>query len=70
MKYLKEKRVSCGIHYPIPLHLQPAYSHLGLKQGDFNVSESLAKEILSIPVYPELTNDQLNYIVDCIKKYV
>ena len=69
MKHLKERGVSCGIHYPLPLHLQPAYKDFGFKKGDFPVSETLAKEILSIPVYPELTEEQLNYIVDNIKQF-
>jgi len=69
MNYLREKGIGCGIHYPIPLHLQPAYKHLGLKKGVYPVSEKLAGEILSIPVYPELTDEQLNYIVDTIKQF-
>ncbi|HHH79506.1 MAG TPA: hypothetical protein ENL13_01220 [Thermoplasmatales archaeon] len=69
INYLREKGIGCGIHYPIPLHLQPAYKHLGLKKGDYPVSEKLAGEILSIPVYPELTDEQLNYIVDTIKQF-
>jgi dTDP-4-amino-4,6-dideoxygalactose transaminase len=63
MSYLKQKGIDCGVHYPIPLHLQPAYKNLGLKQGSFPVSEQLAKEILSIPIYPELTEEQREYIV-------
>ena len=69
MAYLKENGISCGIHYPIPLHLQPAYKSLGFKQGSFPVSETLAKEILSIPIYPELTEDQRAYIVDNITRF-
>ena len=68
-KFLEEKGIGCGIHYPIPLHLQPAYSHLGYKKGDFPVAEKLSKEILSIPVYPELTTEQMNYIVESIKEF-
>jgi len=69
MKFLKGKGISCGIHYPIPLHLQPAYVTLGFKKGSFPVSETLAKEILSIPIYPELTEDQRAYIVDNINRF-
>ncbi len=69
MNHLKEKGIGCGIHYPIPLHLQPAYKHLDLKKGYFPISEKLAKEIISIPVYPELTEEQLNYIVDSIHEF-
>ncbi len=69
MQFLKGKGISCGIHYPIPLHLQPAYVNLGFKQGSFPVSETLAKEILSIPIYPELTEDEHAYIVDNINQF-
>jgi dTDP-4-amino-4,6-dideoxygalactose transaminase len=69
MQYLKEKGIHCGIHYPIPLHLQPAYKELGFKQGSYPVSEILAKEILSIPIYPELTEEQYTYVVDSIKQF-
>ena len=54
--YLKQQGIECGIHYPIPLHLQPAYASLGFKKGQFPVSEQLAQEIISIPIYPELTD--------------
>ena len=68
-KFLGEKGIGCGIHYPIPLHLQPAYSHLSYKKGDYPVAEKLSREILSIPVYPELTSEQMNYIVNSIKEF-
>jgi dTDP-4-amino-4,6-dideoxygalactose transaminase len=69
MEYMKERGISCGIHYPIPLHLQLAYSHLSYKEGDYPIAEKLSKEILSIPVYPELTDEQLNYIVNSINQF-
>ncbi|MBN1860266.1 MAG: DegT/DnrJ/EryC1/StrS family aminotransferase [Candidatus Thermoplasmatota archaeon] len=68
--YLKQQGIECGIHYPIPLHLQPAYASLGFKPNQFPVSEMLASEIVSIPLYPELTNEQRQYIVDHIKKFM
>ena len=49
---LGRENIGTGIHYPVPLHLQRAYSHLGYKEGDFPVSERLAKEIVSLPMYP------------------
>jgi dTDP-4-amino-4,6-dideoxygalactose transaminase len=69
MHHLQQHGISCGIHYPIPLHLQPAYKHLGYKPGDYPVSENLAQEILSIPIYPELTQEQHNYILDTISTF-
>ena len=64
---LKLKGVSTGIHYPIPLHLQPAYEYLGYKKGDFPEAERAAKEILSLPMYPELTHNQIKFIASLIK---
>jgi dTDP-4-amino-4,6-dideoxygalactose transaminase len=70
MEYLKQQGIECGIHYPIPLHLQPAYASFGFNKGQFPVSEQLASEIISIPIYPELTYEQRQYVVDHIKKFV
>jgi dTDP-4-amino-4,6-dideoxygalactose transaminase len=55
---LSAEHIGTGIHYPIPLHLQKAYGHLGYKEGDFPVSERLAKRIVSLPMYPTLTSAQ------------
>jgi len=59
---LKEKGIATGIHYPIPLHLQPAYSYLSHHAGDFPVAERYASQLLSLPLYPELTDAQVEYI--------
>lgn len=67
-KKLKEKSIAAGIHYPVPLHLQPAYKYLGYKKGDFPEAEKDSEEILSLPVYPELIFNQIKYIVDLIKQ--
>jgi dTDP-4-amino-4,6-dideoxygalactose transaminase len=56
MARLKEKGVGVGIHYPLPLHLQPAYEHLGLKKGAFPVAEKVIPQIISLPMYAELTD--------------
>jgi dTDP-4-amino-4,6-dideoxygalactose transaminase len=69
MKFLKGQGIECGIHYPLPLHLQPAYASLGFKKGQFPVSEQLAQEIISIPLYPELTEEQQTYIIDQITRF-
>ena len=61
-KILKEKGIATGIHYPIPLHLQPAYRYLNYRAGDFPVAERYASQLLSIPLYPELTDAQVEYI--------
>lgn len=60
--YLENYRIGTGIHYSIPLHLQKAYAYLGYKEGDFPVAEKLSREILSLPMYPELTKEEIGYI--------
>lgn len=69
MKYLNEKGIGCGIHYPIPLHLQPAYKYLEHTKGDFPIAETCADKILSIPIYPELSEEQQNYVAENIKAF-
>lgn len=61
-EFLKSKGIATGIHYPIPLHLQPAYKYLKLPEGTFPNAEKAAKEILSIPLFPELTEEEISYI--------
>ncbi|MCX6133072.1 MAG: DegT/DnrJ/EryC1/StrS family aminotransferase [Ignavibacteriales bacterium] len=63
---LKEAGIATGIHYPIPLHMQPAYKYLGLPAGSYPVAERFAGEILSLPMYPELTADQVTFICDIL----
>jgi dTDP-4-amino-4,6-dideoxygalactose transaminase len=68
-QFLKDAGVGTGIHYPIPLHVQKAYRHLGYQQGDFPVSEKLAAEILSLPMYPQLGHDQQKYVAEKIGEF-
>jgi len=67
---LKESGISTGIHYPIPLHLQPAYAYKNYKQGDFPVAERLSREILSLPFWPEITEEQIEYVCNTIKSII
>jgi len=69
-EFLGDKGIATGLHYPLPLHLQKAYEHLGYKEGDFPVTERAAKRLLSLPMYPELTRDQIRYVTDCIKQFM
>jgi dTDP-4-amino-4,6-dideoxygalactose transaminase len=68
MSKLATDNIGTGIHYPIPLHLQRAYGHLGYKEGDFPVSERLAKEIVSLPMYPTLTDAQQSRVCQVVRQ--
>jgi dTDP-4-amino-4,6-dideoxygalactose transaminase len=67
--FLKENGIATGLHYPIPLHLTQAYAPLGHKKGDFPVAEKLANEILSLPIYPGLTEEHIEYVCEKIKTF-
>jgi len=64
---LKENGISVAVHYPLPLHLQEAYRYLGYKKGDFPISEACSESLLSLPMFPELTQEEIKRIVDIIK---
>lgn len=68
-EFLNRRKVSTLIHYPVPIHLQKAYSELGYKMGDFPNTEKAAAEILSLPMYPELQPTQLNQVVEAINDF-
>jgi dTDP-4-amino-4,6-dideoxygalactose transaminase len=68
-KYLKEKGIPTMIYYPLPLHLQPAFKYLGYKKGDFSESEKAAQEVLSLPIYPELSQKEQDFIIRKIKEF-
>lgn len=69
-KYLNDKGVGTGLHYPVPLHLQKAYADMGYKEGEFPVTESVAKRLLSLPMFPELTKAQIEYVAQNIKDFM
>jgi len=68
-EFLKSNGVPTAIYYPLPLHLQECFSDLGYKKGDFPVSEKAAEEVLALPIYPELSKQQLEYVVSTIEKF-
>jgi dTDP-4-amino-4,6-dideoxygalactose transaminase len=67
--YLTNKNIGNRIYYPVPLHLQECYETLGYHKGDFPVAEQAAQEVLSLPIYPELTADQMTYVAETIKQF-
>lgn len=68
-KQLSESGVETGLHYPVPLHLQNAYAHLGHKAGDFPVAESLSQRILSLPMFPTITREQIEYVCSVVWEF-
>jgi dTDP-4-amino-4,6-dideoxygalactose transaminase len=70
IQHLAQANIGTGIHYPVPLHLQNAYKSLGYKEGDFPVSESVAAEILSLPMFPNLRSDQQEHVVNEVMNFV
>ena len=67
---LAEAGIGTGIHYPIPLHLQKAYENVNYKKGDFPVTERVAAEIVSLPMFPQMTNQQLDEVAKKVKEFV
>jgi dTDP-4-amino-4,6-dideoxygalactose transaminase len=67
--HLAEAGISTGIHYPIPLHLQKAYEHLGYKQGAFPVTERVTSEIVSLPMFPQMTDQQQGEVIKHVKEF-
>ena len=67
--FLKDKGIGSSIYYPLPLHLQPCFAYLGYKEGQCPESERAAKEVLSIPIFPELTRAQLDEVVTGINAF-
>jgi dTDP-4-amino-4,6-dideoxygalactose transaminase len=66
---LAEQGIGVGIFYPRPLHLQDCFKGLGYKKGDLPVAEGLAEKVLSLPIYPELTREQIEYVAKTVLKF-
>jgi dTDP-4-amino-4,6-dideoxygalactose transaminase len=68
-KFLDENEIGNAVHYPLPLHLQKACAHLGYKAGDFPVAEKASREVLSLPMFPELTDKQIQRVAEVLKNF-
>ena len=69
MDYMDAKGIKTLIHYPYPIHLQEAYTGLGFESGSLPVTEKLASEIVSLPIYPELKDSEVDYIIETVLKF-
>ena len=67
--FLKERGIGSSVYYPLPLHLQPCFAYLGYKEGQCPESERAAKEVLSLPIYPELTTSQLDEVITAVRAF-
>jgi dTDP-4-amino-4,6-dideoxygalactose transaminase len=68
-KFLTDRKIGSEIYYPLPLHLQPVFSYLGLKAGDLPVSELASSEVLALPMFPELTDPEIQWVVESISEF-
>ena len=68
-EFLNQKAIGSGVYYPLSLHLQPCYRGLGYKPGDLPVSESVSENILSLPMFAEMTAKQINYVIASVREF-
>jgi dTDP-4-amino-4,6-dideoxygalactose transaminase len=69
-QYLSDRGIGTGVHYPVPIHLQEASAFLGYRQGDFPVTERLAAEVVSLPMYAELTDSQVDTVAGAVAEFM
>ena len=67
--FLKEREIGSAVYYPLPLHLQPCFAHLGYQRGRLPVTEAAADRVLSLPIYPELSRDQQDWVIESIRAF-
>lgn len=69
-EFLADQGISTGVYYPLSLHEQECFAELGYKRGDFPESEKAPREVLALPIYAELTDDQITYVADKVKQFL
>ena len=69
IQYLNEREIGTIIHYPIPPHLSEAYQYLGMKEGALPITEQYAKEVLSIPLYNGMTEEEQDFVIKCLNEF-
>jgi dTDP-4-amino-4,6-dideoxygalactose transaminase len=69
VEYLEKRGIPTAIYYPIPLHMQEAFGYLGCREGDYPVSESLSRRIVSLPVFPEMTFEERDMVIEAIDSF-
>ena len=67
-KAMQDKGIGVGLHYPVPLHLQQAFNNLGYAEGSLPVTEKVAGEIISLPMFPEITEEQVEYVCESLQE--
>ena len=70
LKYLREQNIGAGIHYPIPLHLQRAYQHLGLSEGLYPECEKSCRRVISLPIFPEMKQEEIEFVANSVNSFV
>lgn len=69
MQYMKDAGVECNRHYPVPCHLQKAYADLGYRAGDCPNAEQLASHCATLPMFPEMTDEECDMVIDLVNRY-
>jgi dTDP-4-amino-4,6-dideoxygalactose transaminase len=69
LKHLQGRGIGCAIYYPLSLHLQPCFAYLGYREGSMPASEAASREVISLPVYPELSPAQQDAVIDAVRAF-